>query len=257
MTPTHANKLGRRYCYYISASFLGRGPVGPNTMRVPAGEVEGLVLDQIRQLLASPQSLAEAMAPLELTTSNLEQLLPSAKKLASRWSTIPAESHRELIPKIVSEVKLSVDEITVSIRLVTLANELGPSIPFTVDNEPSLILPIAAKLRRAGKGKRMIIGDAYDTTIDPSLVRLLQEARAIRDAVLADTKETLNELTASRNKSKGYLTSLMRISYLSPQIIDDILNGRQPPELSAKRLLRTSSTPPFDWDAQRTHLQFS
>ena len=257
MTPTHANKRGRRYRYYISASFLGRGSIGPNTMRVPAGEVEGLVLDQIQQHLASPQSLAAAMAPLELSTSNLEQLLGSAKALARRWPTMPAENQRELIRKIVSEVKLSVDEITVSIRLVTLAKELGLSIPFTVDNEPLLILPIAAKLRRAGKGKRMIIGDAYDTTIDPSLVRLLQEAHAVRDAVLADTKETLNELTASRNKSKGYLTSLMRISYLSPQIIDDILNGRQPPELSAKRLLRTSSTLPLDWDAQRAHLQFS
>ena len=103
----------------------------------------------------------------------------------------------------------------------------------------------------------MIIGDAYDTTIDPSLVRLLQEAHAIRDAVLANTNQTLNEITASRKKSKGYLTSLMRISYLSPQIVDDILNGRQPPELSAKRLLRTSGTLPYDWYAQRAHLKFS
>ncbi len=37
MTPTHANKRGRRYRYYISAPLLDREPV--NTMRVPAGEI--------------------------------------------------------------------------------------------------------------------------------------------------------------------------------------------------------------------------
>ena len=73
---------------------------------------------------------------------------------------------------------------------------------------------------------------------------------------LADTKETLNEITARRKKSKGYLTALMRLSYLAPQIIDEILGGRQPPELSAKRLLRTSNTLPLEWSAQRAHLQF-
>ena len=35
MTPTHANKRGRRYRYYISASLLDRGTGGPNTMRCP------------------------------------------------------------------------------------------------------------------------------------------------------------------------------------------------------------------------------
>lgn len=44
MTPTHANKSGRRYRYYISASLLDRGKPGAGTMRVPASEVCGLTL---------------------------------------------------------------------------------------------------------------------------------------------------------------------------------------------------------------------
>jgi hypothetical protein len=48
----------------------------------------------------------------------------------------------------------------------------------------------------------------------------------------------------------------MRLSYLAPSIIDDILNGRQPPRLSAKHLLQTSRTLPLAWSAQRAHLPF-
>jgi hypothetical protein len=119
-----------------------------------------------------------------------------------------------------------------------------------------LTVQIPAKLRQSGKGKRLIIGDAHTNTIDPSLVRLIHEALAVRSVVLADTRETLNEITARRKKSKGYFTALIRLSYLAPQIIDDILNGRQPPQLSAKHLLRTSSTLPLAWSAQRAHLGF-
>jgi len=62
------------------------------------------------------------------------------------------------------------------------------------------------------------------------------------------------EITERTTKSKGRLTALMRLSYLAPDIIADILAGRQPPELSVKRLLRTSQDLPLDWPGQRAFL---
>ncbi|HMN37574.1 MAG TPA: recombinase family protein [Hyphomicrobium sp.] len=256
MTPTHANKRGCRYRYYISASLLGRGPVGPNTMRVPAGEVEGLVLDQIRQLIDPPPQLADALLPLGLTAGEFDLRIRRAKSLTTQWGSMTSEAQRELVQQIVSRVTLSIGQITLSIGLARLEALLGGRATRAIPTEPVLTVQIPAKLRRSGKGKRMIIGDTHTNTIDPSLVRLIHEALAVRSVVLADTRETLNEITARRRKSKGYLTALMRLSYLAPQIIDDILHGRQPPQLSAKHLLRTSSTLPLSWDAQRAHLRF-
>lgn len=100
-------------------------------------------------------------------------------------------------------------------------------------------------------------GEATADSIDPVLVRLIQESFAIRTVVLSDTRETLNEITARRKKSKGYLTAFMRLSYLAPHIAADILDGRQPPELNAKHLLRTSGRLPLEWQSQRTHLRFA
>ena len=51
LTPTHANKRGKRYRYYISTSLLdGKRRAGQGTFRLPAGEIEGLVLDRLRAL---------------------------------------------------------------------------------------------------------------------------------------------------------------------------------------------------------------
>lgn len=193
---------------------------------------------------------------IELPLGELDLRIRRAKSLTTQWGRMTSETQRELVKQIVSRVTLSIGQLTLSIGLARLEALLGSRATRAIPTEPMLTVQIPAELRRSGKGKRMIIGEAHTNTIDPSLVRLIHEALAVRSVVLADTRETLNEITARRKKSKGYLTSLMRLSYLAPQIIDDILNGRQPPELSVKRLLRTSSTLPLSWDAQRAHLRF-
>ena len=52
------------------------------------------------------------------------------------------------------------------------------------------------------------------------------------------------------------MTSLMRLSYLSPEIVHDVLAGRQPIGLGAKRLIGLSKDLPNDWLAQRAFLGF-
>jgi site-specific DNA recombinase len=49
MTPTHATKKAKRYRYYVSTSLLaGDRPQAQKGMHVPAGDIEGLVLDRLR-----------------------------------------------------------------------------------------------------------------------------------------------------------------------------------------------------------------
>ena len=49
---------------------------------------------------------------------------------------------------------------------------------------------------------------------------------------------------------------LARLSYLAPDIVSAIIEGRQPPLLSGRRLLRAADLP-FDWDGQRALLGFT
>ena len=56
---------------------------------------------------------------------------------------------------------------------------------------------------------------------------------------------------------RDYLTVLVRLSYLSPEIVRAILAGQQPVELSATRLVQLSKGLPHDWQAQRQVLGFS
>jgi hypothetical protein len=257
MTPTHANKSGRRYRYYISASLFDRGKPGMGTMRVPASEVENLVLDQVRALLLSPSSIGSALASLALDAHKLHGALERAAELSKSWVGIPPEEMKVLLRSVVTRVTLLADRIDVTIRTGRLAHALGASTASVHDTGRTIDLSVAAELRRSGQGKRMVIGELYQTASDASLVDVLKEAIAAREKLLADTDETLNEITERTTKSKGRLTALMRLSYLAPDIIADILAGRQPPELSVKRLLRTSQDLPLDWPGQRAFLHLA
>jgi hypothetical protein len=57
--------------------------------------------------------------------------------------------------------------------------------------------------------------------------------------------------------ARGRLTSLVRLSYLAPDILHAILEGRQPIELTPSRLLRLSKDLPHDWKEQRFFLGFA
>lgn len=254
MTPTHSNKRGRRYRYYISSSLLDRTKAGSNTMRVPACEVESLVVDRLRAILASPREVAGSLAPLDLNARELDAALMRAGAISENWLSIAPEELSTLTRSVVTRTVLSPDRIEVTIGVKQLADALGSPVNAGNEAGPTIVLEIAVELRRAGQGKRFVIGEPYQNVGSAGLIQFLKEAFAARQKLLAHTDETLNEITARSTKSKGRLTALMRVSYLAPDIVADILAGCHPPELSVKRLVRTSQDLPLDWGRQRAFL---
>ena len=62
LTPTHAVKKGTRYRYYVSTSLItGAGRTRSSGRRIPAGDLEGLVIDRLRTFLADPGAILDAV----------------------------------------------------------------------------------------------------------------------------------------------------------------------------------------------------
>ena len=111
-----------------------------------------------------------------------------------------------------------------------------------------------ARLRRAGKEMRIVLEVGSDSAAsDPSLLRLLIRANAIRDRLLADRSLTLEEIAKEEKMVPSYATRLFRLTLLAPSIVGAILNGNQPPELTARKLMDDKRLP-LDWNEQRRAL---
>ena len=59
MSPSHTRKNGRLYRYYVSQTILKQGAADCPIGRVPAAEIEKIVIDQVRVLLRSPEIIVQ------------------------------------------------------------------------------------------------------------------------------------------------------------------------------------------------------
>ena len=78
---------------------------------------------------------------------------------------------------------------------------------------------------------------AVATRADPALVKAL--ARAFRYQRLLDEGRyaSISEMASAEKIERGYLGSLLRLTLLAPDIVEAILDGRQPEGMTLPRLM--------------------
>jgi len=117
---------------------------------------------------------------------------------------------------------------------------------------------IPYNLRNRGRQLKILpdgIAPANDSEPDPTLLKLLRRAHAWRQQLETGASETISNLAAASGVNASYFTRVLRIAYLAPDIIEAIVEGRQPPELTANKLVRIKKLP-IDWASQREALGF-
>ncbi len=191
MTPTHAVKKGRRYRYYVSTALITEArSLHGKGLRVPAGDVEALVLDRIRAFFASEQNVGETLSNFGLDAATLRSSMKKADELTHGWAALPSIKIRELVRSIVERVCVHVDEVLVSLNRNEIARILVGEATRELSREQheTTELRAEAKLRRAGKGIRLIVGGGRSAKPDRQMIALLRNAYATREALDVRTR---------------------------------------------------------------------
>ena len=91
-------------------------------------------------------------------------------------------------------------------------------------------------------------GGRIATKANPALVKAL--ARAFRYQKLLDEGRyaSISDMAAAEKIERGYLGTLLRLTLLAPELVEAILNGRQPEGVTLPRLLEGV---PAGWGEQR------
>ena len=93
--------------------------------------------------------------------------------------------------------------------------------------------------------------------IDDGLASLIARAIATRNMFLAGRDDSIDAMASRLGVRRDYVAVLVRLSYLSPEIVGAILVGQQPVELTPTRLVMLSRDLPHDWQDQRRLLGFA
>ena len=187
-----------------------------------------------------------------------KKLLQEAARLAASWQELDADRLRAILPTLVTKVQVHSDRVDVTL------DQMGVAVWLTAEDQPRPIfaggndrerylrvLSIPARLKRTGIEIEIVVEDRSEPAkVDPSLVRLLVRAHTIRARLLEEPSLPLKEIAAEEGISSSYVTRLLRLAFLAPDIVMAILDGRHPPQLTANRLMDDTRLP-LDWTAQR------
>jgi hypothetical protein len=118
-------------------------------------------------------------------------------------------------------------------------------------------VPIAFK--RIG-GRKLILAPNGEeiappsrVTIDNAMVKALARARAWQRMLDEGRYATIGELAKGEKIAIAYLSRVLRLNLLAPDIVQAILDGKQPRTLQLEQLLKAW---PLEWQEQRKALGF-
>jgi hypothetical protein len=119
----------------------------------------------------------------------------------------------------------------------------GTPIPETM----TLHVPFRVVKRGGRKEMQMPKGAAQPRKADNTLVKAL--ARAFRWKGMLESGEfaTISELAEREGIAPSYMTRVLRLTLLAPDIVEAILEGKQGPEVTLARVMEPF---PLDWKAQ-------
>jgi site-specific DNA recombinase len=265
LTPTYAIKEGRRYRYYVSTGLVtGAKTKRSNGVRVPASNLEGIVIDRLRAFLDDPAALLDVLVN-ESHCSGRTDLIERSHQVAEELRAQAPTAVKMMLMSLRCRVTIKSNrvEIHLSRRLLaaTLARQTLDQAMVDPELKPDphdvVTLAVPARLKHVGRELRMLVDNADDrTTASPSLLRIIVRAHDIQTRLIQNAKLTVHDIARTEGVSAAYIYTLLRLAWLAPDITTAILNGRQPQRLNAMTLMRRASRLPVDWVEQRTLLGF-
>src|SRR5919201_754428 len=231
MSPTHANKGGVRYRYYVSQTVLQRKPQPSGLIsRVPAAEIEALVVKAVckhlntceggQRLSDNDRDLLERhLERVTLTPNHLELRL--RELIEPRQADHPANGGSSWPPLA---------------KVTTITIPWSSPVPATVKgivHVPAHNTPI-----KAGRREALLIA--------------IVKARQWIDDLAHGRAASFAVIARREGKTERHISLLAPLAFVSPRIVSALLDGTAPADLTLTKLARAL---PYCWAEQERRVQ--
>jgi DNA invertase Pin-like site-specific DNA recombinase len=216
MTPTYTRKSGRRYRYYVSSTLVqGQAKRAGAIRRVPASEVEALVLGAARQRLNNTAAMAD----------------------------------QDLVRKHIAGVEVHADHLAITLAARTKPITKGPKrmrvlkVPWKKNGtrrQREVIAPTSA-----GADVRPI---RSETRV--ALVAAVARGRSWLEELVAGIVTGVEQIAARERCSVRQVNMTISLAFLSPTLVQAAIDGRLPRGIGIARLRDA----PAEWSRQHAML---
>jgi site-specific DNA recombinase len=262
LTPSHAKKGSVRYRYYIDQTepVVGDGVDGEARLRLPAQELEGVVMDTVIGLLKDRSRLMGVMAETGSVDANVARArLMGAGAIGERLEMAGASQRIEMLQKLVDRVVVRRESVDIAVRVGAIWEVGGPGGDAEDGDAPVFVIEVPVQLKRCGMAVRLVVrpaGTPIDPEVDASLVTLIGKALDWFERLRSGRADSALAIAEQDQVRSAYVTGVMGLAYLAPDIVHRLVRGDHPRELTVGRLMKMLPLP-LCWEAQRVVLKMS
>jgi site-specific DNA recombinase len=283
MSPSHANKKGVRYRYYVSQAILqNRKSEAGSVSRVSGPDIETIVVEALRRAIADRKFAADDQDGDR--GADVSERDRTTRTTNSTVAAASPDSDRDLIARHVARIVLRprAIEITLSdkrddhgdasraaagVEQHSLddadqrAARSDRGAPETerhrTDGEPSIRRADAQRsisipwMPSAARRRKGVVHRPASLNLDPrdrdALLTAIAKARSWMDDLIEQRVQSFEEIAERERKVARHIRFLAPLAFLSPRIVAAIANGDVPAGVTVSGLVRSL---PFNWAEQ-------
>ena len=254
LVPTHTKKRTRRYRYYVSANLHeGIRADAEQGIRVPAHELETAVIDSVTGFLRDEVQLLDWVNGWQGDNEGEDQTDKDAK------------AHRPLFKEVLRRAQQAADALEQDAKqhllstiqsIVLHAERLEVAVKASVlsgrENDENVVwLTTPIELKRRGMAMQLIVNnDVQARGPDLRLLKLIAQGHAWLAQMTSGNCVGVGAMADEAGVDMSYVTRLMYLAFLAPDVIQTIAQGKHPADLTAEKLYRMAPLP-SDWGEQR------
>ena len=197
--------------------------------------------------LTNPAKLLERLGTAAMSNDKIRKILGRANRLAVALKGSPGEQARA-VRELVEKVMVADNTIMIRVRRRSLVDR---DVASSGSKDPIELTARFAFRRRGVETKLVLPGLAqqkHSSRCDPVLIKAIVRGRAWFEELASGRARSLQELASRDGISRRYIRRLVCLAFLSPELVEASLQGRQPIALTATRL--TELDLPLDWTEQ-------
>lgn len=268
-TCSASKKAKKRYKYYVSTQAVKKSYDDCPIKAVSAPILENVIIEQMRRMLSRPEWVKRITEDIKV---NLKGKKPSDTRIMQAlqnfdgiWDELFPVEQQRLAKLLINRVVLYPKKVVISLRPLGITGLLHEMLPEanlegstpSIDSPLEITVPVSFKVHGGRKyiktpdGKDLF--SARQPKFESNMMMAIARGHHYQEILDKDNDLTIKTLAQREKLDHGYIAKSVRMTQLAPDIIEAIVNGKQPHSLSLTDFMKPF---PNGWEAQRQHFGF-
>ncbi len=159
---------------------------------------------------------------------------------------------RDRLTALSARIEIGPENLTLSVSRTALMQQIDPDV-HPCEPDERLVSQLPLHLRKRGIETKLVLGESISTEPDRGLVKLIADDRLWARQLLAGEFASVRALAGAQGLDHRHVARALPFAFLAPDIVEAILEGRQPDGLTVTSLKQLKA-PPLRWEDQRRAL---